>query len=73
MKTTNVESTYTNVKTSISKLRYGVHSIEKKIASNRYEPSIGLEDKVYPKIYYKHQPGDVAMYETLAKIKARKL
>ncbi len=36
-----------DVKTSISKHGYEVQSIEKKIPSNRYEPKVVLEDKVY--------------------------
>jgi hypothetical protein len=37
------------------------------------EPKVALEDKVYPKMYYKHQPGNVAMDETPTKIKAHGL
>jgi hypothetical protein len=32
-----------------------------------------LEDKVYPKTYYKHQPRSVALDETPSKIKAQEL
>jgi hypothetical protein len=41
-----------------------------KIANNKYEPKVALEDKVYTKTYYKHQPRNVIMDETLTKIKA---
>jgi hypothetical protein len=46
----------TYVKTSISKQKYEVQSTKKKIHGNRYELEIALEDKVYPKTYYEHQP-----------------
>jgi hypothetical protein len=45
------------------------HSIKKKIIGNRYE--LPLEDKVYPKMYYNHQPRSVAMEENFAKIKTQ--
>jgi len=63
----------TYVKTSISEQGYEVQSIEKKIPSNRYEPEVALKDKVYPKMYHKHQPRSVVMDETLAKIKEQGL
>jgi hypothetical protein len=37
------------------------------------KPKVALEDKVYLKTYYKHQLGNVAVDETLTKIKARDL
>jgi signal recognition particle subunit SEC65 len=40
---------------------------------NRYEPKVALEDKVYPKTYYKHQLGSVIVDEILAKIKTQGL
>jgi len=49
------------------------YKTQKKTTGNRYEPEVTLEDKVYPKTYYNHQPGNVAMDETLAKIKAQEL
>jgi hypothetical protein len=33
--------------------------MKKKIHGNRYEPQVALKDKVYPKMYYKHQLGSV--------------
>jgi hypothetical protein len=63
----------TNEKTSILEQGFGVQSIEKRITSNKYEPEITLEDKVYSKMYYKHQPRSVAMDETPTKIKAQEL
>jgi glutamine cyclotransferase len=63
----------TYVKTTISKQKFEVQSIKKKIADNRYEPKIALEDKVYLKTYYSHQLGNVVVDETLAKIKAHEL
>jgi hypothetical protein len=63
----------TNVKTSISEHGSKVWSIEKKILGNRYEPEIVLEDKVYPKTYYKHHPRSVVMDETPINIKAQGL
>ncbi len=47
--------------------------MKKKIAGNKYELEVTLEDKVYPKTYYNHQLGTIAMDETLTKIKAQKL
>jgi hypothetical protein len=73
MKTSDVEITDTNVKTSISQQEFGVQSIEKKIDNNKYEPKVVLEDKVYLKMYYSHQLGNVTMNETLAKIKEHEL
>jgi hypothetical protein len=49
MKTTNVEIMDTNMTISISEQEFGVQSIEKKIADNKYESKIALEDKVYLK------------------------
>jgi hypothetical protein len=59
----------TNVKTSILKQGFGIHSIKKKMHGNRYEPEITLEDKVYPKTNYNHQPGNVVVDEIPTKIK----
>ncbi len=73
MKTSDVEITDTNVKTSISQQEFGVQSIEKKIDNNKYEPKIVLEDKVYLNMYYNHQLGNVTVDETLAKIKEHEL
>jgi len=47
--------------------------MEKKTTGNKYELKVTLEDKMYPKMYYNHQLGNVAVDETLAKIKAQKL
>jgi hypothetical protein len=58
-----------DVKISISKQGSKVQNIDKKILGNKYEPKIALEDKVYPKTYYIHQPRSVIVDETLAKIK----
>ncbi len=73
MKTTNVDIMDINMKTSISKQRFGVQSTEKKILGNRYGPKVALKDKVYPKTYYKHQLRNVTVDETPTKIKAREL
>ncbi len=70
MKTTNVGIVDTNVKTNISKQRFVIQRTKKKIPGNRYELEVALEDKVYPKTYYKHQAWNVVVDETLAKIKA---
>jgi hypothetical protein len=43
---------------------------KKKILGNRYDLEVALEDKVYLKTYYKHQPRSVVEDGTLAKIKA---
>jgi len=40
---------------------------------NRYELEVALDDKMYPKTYYKHYLGSVAVDETLAKIKTKEL
>jgi hypothetical protein len=69
MKTTNVEIMDIDVKNSISKHEFEVQSIEKNIVSNRYELEVALEDKVYSKMYYSHQPRSVVVDETPAKIK----
>ncbi len=63
----------TDVKISISKQEFGVQSTKKKIVSNKYEPKVALEDKVYLGTYYSHQPGNVIMDETPTKIKAQEL
>jgi hypothetical protein len=64
MQTIDVEILDTNVKTSISKQRSEVYNTKKKIPCNRYELEVALEDKVYPKTYYGHQPRNVIMDET---------
>jgi thymidine kinase len=71
MKTTDVEIMDINVKTSILDQGYGVQNIEKKIHSNRFELEIALEDKVYLKTYYRHQPGNVVVDEIPTNIKAQ--
>ncbi len=64
MKTTYVEIMDTNVQTSILEHEFRVQSIIMKIANNRYEPKVVLDDKVYPEVYYSHQLGSVPMDET---------
>jgi hypothetical protein len=64
-----VEIMVTNVKTTISKQGYEVQGIEKKILGNKYELKVVLEDKVYLETYYRHQPRNVIMDETLVNIK----
>jgi hypothetical protein len=54
VKTTDVEIMDINVKNSISKHKFGVQSIEKKIVGNRYELEVALEDKMHPKMYCSH-------------------
>jgi len=44
-----------DVKKNISEQGSKVHSTNKKIHGNRYEPEVVLKDKVYPETYYKHQ------------------
>jgi hypothetical protein len=73
MKTTYVKIMDTNVKTTILEHEFEVQSIEKKIASNKYEPELVLKDKVYLEMYCSHQPRNVIVDETLAKIKAQEL
>jgi glutamine cyclotransferase len=46
---------------------------KKKRIGNKYELEVALEDKVYPKTYYNHQPESVVVDKTLAKIKAHEL
>jgi hypothetical protein len=70
MKTTNVGIMDTDVKKSILEHGSKVQSTKKKILGNKYEPKIALEDKVYPKTYYKHQPRSDEVDETRANIKA---
>jgi hypothetical protein len=70
MKTTDMGIMDTDVKTSISKQIYEVHNTKKKIFGNKYEPKVTLEDKVYPKTYYKHQLRNVVVDETPTNIKA---
>jgi len=73
MKTKDVEIMDIDVKTSILYHEFEVQSIKNKIAGNIYEPKVVLKDKVYPKTYYIHQPGSVAMDEIPTKIKAHEL
>ncbi len=54
-----------------SKHEFGVKSTKTKIVGKRYEVKIALEDKVYLKMYYIHQPRSVVVDETPAKIKAQ--
>jgi hypothetical protein len=72
MKTIDVEIMDTYVKTIISKLEFEVQSTKKKIADNRYELEVALKDKLYPEMYYIHQPGNV-VHETTTKNKAQAL
>ncbi len=58
-----------DVKISISEQRSEIHSTKKKIPGNRYETEVVLEDKVYPKMYYRHQLKSVIVDETPTKIK----
>ncbi len=60
-----------DVKTRISKHEFGVKSTKKKIVGNRYELKMALENKVYLKMYYIHQPRSVVIDETPTKIKAQ--
>jgi hypothetical protein len=41
--------------------------------NNIYDPKVIMEDKVYPKTYYRHQLGSVVMDETPTNIKAHGL
>jgi hypothetical protein len=47
VKTTDVEIVDTNVHNSILGQGFRVQSTKKKIANNKYEPKVALEDKVY--------------------------
>jgi len=73
VKTIDVEIMNTDVKISISKQEFGVHNTEKKIFCNKYEPKIGLKDKVHLETYHIRQPGNVVVNETPTKIKAQEL
>ncbi len=73
MKTIDVGIMDKDVDTSISKHGFKVQSIKKKIPSNKYEPKIAMEDKVYMAMYYRHQLGSVVVDETPANIKAHGL
>jgi hypothetical protein len=73
MKTTNVEIMDTDVKNFISEQELEVQNIKKKIPNNGYELEVTLEDKVYPKTYYRYQPWSIVMNETIAKIKENEL
>jgi hypothetical protein len=70
MKITYVGIMDIDVKMSISEQGFKVQNTKKKIPSNRYELKVVLEDKVYPKTYYRHKLGNVVVDETLANIKA---
>jgi hypothetical protein len=70
MKTTNVQIMDINMNISILEHGFEVQSTKKKVPNIKYEPKVVLEDKVYPEMYYRHQPRSVAEDETLAKIKA---
>ncbi len=63
----------TNVKTSNLELKSRVQITTHRTIGNKNEPKVALEDKVYPKTYYNHQPWNVAVEKTPAKIKAHKL
>jgi hypothetical protein len=73
MKTIDVGIMDIDVKTSISKHGFEVHSIKKEIPSNRYEVEIVLENKVYLETHYIHQPRSVVVDEAPTKIKAQGL
>ncbi len=73
VKTIDVEIMDTSVKANILEQGFEVQSTKTKIAGNKYEPKVALEDKVYPKTYYSHQPRSVVMDEARAKIKAQEL
>ncbi len=73
MKTTDVDIMDIDVKMSISEQQFGVQNTEKKTPSNKYEPEVVLEDKVYPEMYYNHQPASGEVDETPTKIKAEEL
>ncbi len=73
MKTIDVGIMDIDVKTSILEWGSEVQNIENKILGNKYEPKVIMEDKVYLETYYRHQPGNVIVDETLANIKARGL
>jgi hypothetical protein len=73
MKTIDVGIMDIDVKTSISEHGSKIQSIEKKVFGNKYELEVALEDKVYLKTYYKHQPRSVIMDETPGNIKAQGL
>ncbi len=59
--------------TNISKHGFEVQNTKKKIPNTIYELEITLENKVYPKTYYRHQPGSVIVDETPTNIKAQGL
>ncbi len=73
MKTTYVEIRDTYVQINILEQESRVQNTKKKIASNRYEPKVGLEDKMYLETYYIHQLRSVVVDETPTKIKAHEL
>jgi hypothetical protein len=61
------------VKTNILEWEFRVQSRKKKIVSNRYEPKVALEDKVYPETYYSHQPRSVIVDKIPTKIETHEL
>ncbi len=73
METIDVEIMDTSDETNNSRLKSRVLITKQKIINNIYEPKVALEDKVYPKMYYSHQLGNVVMDETPTKIKVLKL
>jgi hypothetical protein len=64
METIDVEIMDIDVNISILEQGFWIQNIEKKIACKRYDGKVALKDKVYPKTYYNHQPGSVAVDET---------
>ncbi len=64
MKTIDMEIMDTDVKTIILEQEFEVHSTNKKIIGNKYEPEVAMEDKVYLETYYIHQLRSVVMDET---------
>jgi hypothetical protein len=70
MKTTNVGIMDIDMKMSILEQGCEIQNTKNKIPSNKYELEVALEDKVYPKMYYKHQLGSVVVDETPTNIKA---
>jgi hypothetical protein len=71
VKTTYVEIININGKTSTLELNYRVQNIDKETINNMYELEVAMENKMYLKTYYNHQPKSVTMDETLAKSKHR--
>ncbi len=61
METIDVEIMDTSDKTSNLELKSRGQIKEQKTTSNRYEPKVALEDKVYLETYYTHQLGSVVV------------